>query len=314
MIVVFMGTPEFAVPTLRLLCEQRYDVRAVVTQPDRPKGRGRQVAAPPVKMLAERYGIRVCQPPKVRAPEVQRLLEELAPDVIIVAAYGQILPAALLRIPKLGCLNVHASLLPKYRGAAPIHRAIMQGETETGVTTMQMDPGMDTGDVLLWQKIAIAPEDTAETLQTKLSQLGAELLLQTLRQAEQGTLTPQPQDHAAATYAPPLKKEDGRIAWQSSAAQIDRQVRGCVPWPGAYTYFQGKIVKLRKVQVLQQQLTASLPAPGTVAALDHVAGPIIATGEGLLRILEIQPENKKPMRGSDFCRGYHLSVGARFES
>jgi methionyl-tRNA formyltransferase len=314
MTIVFMGTSEFSVPTLRILLENSYDVCVVVTQPDRPKGRGQKVVPSPVKVLAERYKIPVLQPKKVRMPEVQQILRDIAPDVIVVVAYGQILPESILQIPKFGCINVHASLLPKYRGAAPIQWAIIQGETETGITTMFMDKGMDTGDMLLQTKISIDKEDTAGTLHDKLSQLGAELLLQTLQHLEKGAITPIPQNHDLATYAPLLKKENGYINWQEPAAQICDKVRGLFPWPGAYTYFQGKIVKLLKVKVKQMSVKVSSPTPGTVVALDNIAGPVIATGEGYIQILEIQPENKKPMHCSDFCRGYHLAVGDRLDT
>lgn len=303
-----MGTPEFSVPTLRLLLENGYDVQSVVTQPNRPKGRGRKIVPSPVKVLADRYTIPVLQPEKVRTAEIQQKFKELAPDAIVVVAYGQILPEAILQIPRLGCINVHASLLPKYRGAAPIQWAIIQGEPETGITTMLMDKGMDTGALLLQKSVPIEKEDTAGTLQDKLALVGAELLLQTLQHLEQEMLTPIPQNHTAATFAPLLKKKDGVIDWQEPAFRIYNKVRGLFPWPGAYTYFQGKTLKLLNVKVEQELEGVELLAPGTVAALDNVTGPAIATGEGYIRILEVQPENKKPMRCQDFCRGYHLAV------
>jgi len=309
MAIIFMGTPEFSVPTLRILLENGYDVQAVVTQPDRPKGRGRKVIPSPVKALADRYKIPVLQPEKVRAPEVQQTLKNIAPDVIVVVAYGQILPESILQIPRLGCINIHASLLPKYRGAAPIQWAIIQGEKETGITTMLMDKGMDTGDILLQKSVPIEEEDTAGTLHDKLALVGAELLFQTLQHLERGTITPKPQNHDIATYIPLLKKEDGRIDWQRPASRIYDKVRGLLPWPVAYTYFKGKTVKLLKVKVEQEPVNTNLLVSGTVVALDNITGPVIATGKGYIRILEIQPENKKPMRCSDFCRGYHLTVG-----
>lgn len=304
-----MGTPEFSVPTLCVLLENGYDVQTVVTQPDRAKGRGRKVVSSPVKVFADRYKIPVLQPKKVWTSEIQQKLRDIAPDAIVVVAYGQILPESILQIPRLGCINVHASLLPKYRGAAPIQQAIIQGETETGITIMLMDKGMDTGDMLLQKSIPIEEEDTAGTLHDKLALVGAELLLQTLHHLEQGTITPTPQNHAAATYAPLLKKKDGNIDWEEPAFRIYNKVRGLFPWPGAYTYFQGKILKLLNVKVEQELEGAELLVPGTVAALDNATGPAIATGEGYIRILEVQPENKRPMRCSDFCRGYHLAIG-----
>ena len=311
--IIFMGTPEFAVSTLQKLIESGHAVRAVVTQPDRAKGRGQHVIAPPVKTLAEQHGIPVMQPRRVREEAVVQQIRDINPDVIVVVAYGQILPETLLRIPRLGCINVHASLLPKYRGAAPMNWAIVRGETETGVTTIFMDKGMDTGDMLLTRTIPIEPRETTATLHDKLAALGAELLIETLRQAEAGTLVRIPQDHAAATYAPLMKKEDGLIDWNESAQAIDCKVRGFFPWPGAYTTIHGKCVK-----VLQGEVETDVPCdlrehlPGMVVRLDQTRGPLVATGKGFLRIVEIQPENKKPMRCNDFCRGYRLNVGDRF--
>lgn len=310
--VVFMGTPDFAVPTLHMLIDCQYTLQAVVTQPDRPKGRGRTLMAPPVKALAEKHGIPVLQPEKVREKAFIDTLKELAPDVMVVVAYGQILPESILNIPTLGCINIHGSLLPKYRGAAPIHWAIMRGETETGITTMFMDKGMDTGDILLKRTVPIAAADTTGTLHDTLSQVGAELLIETLKQLEQGTLERIPQHDELATYAPMLKKEDGAIDWSEAAESIDRKVRGLFPWPGAYTYFQGKMVKL--LEVAREETPPGLKdraQPGEVLSLDSASGPLIACGEGCLRILKIQPQNKKAMTCSDFCRGYHLTSGAR---
>ena len=310
--VVFMGTPDFAVPTLQILIERGHTLQAVVTQPDRPKGRGRTLVAPPVKMLAEQHGIPVLQPEKVRNAEFVQTLKTLAPDVMVVVAYGQILPESILNIPPLGCINIHGSLLPKYRGAAPIHWAIIRGETETGITTMFMDKGMDTGDMLLKKTVPISPSDTTGTLHDTLSQVGAELLIDTLGRLEQGALERIPQDDELASYAPMLKKEDGRIDWGEPADVIDRRVRGLFPWPGAYTHFQGKMVKL--LEVALEELPSGLKGqaqPGEVLALDSAKGPLIACGEGCVRILKIQPQNKKVMICSDFCRGYHLTAGVR---
>ena len=307
--IVFMGTPDFSVPTLQSLIDSDHSVTAVLTQPDRPKGRGNRVVAPPVKMLAQQHAIPVLQPQRVKAPEILRQLEELAPDAIVAIAYGQILPQSILDIPRLGCVNVHASLLPKYRGAAPFQWAIIRGETETGVTTMLMDKGMDTGDMLLQQTIPIEAEDTAATLHDRLAQVGADVLIRTLQGLENGSLRPTPQNDAEATYAPLLKKHDGLVDWQKTAAEIANAVRGMSPWPGAYTHFQGKRIKLLRVQVAAEAETTA--EAGTVVALDQQHGPLIATGSGQLRILEIQPQNKKPMRCSDFCRGYRLQIGDR---
>ncbi|MCP4402131.1 MAG: methionyl-tRNA formyltransferase, partial [bacterium] len=297
---------------LQRLIDLRHTVQAVVTQPDRAKGRGRSVLAPPVKLSAEKHGIPVLQPERARQPECIRRLKELAPDVIVVVAYGQILPESILHIPPLGCINIHASLLPKYRGAAPIHRALIQGETETGITTMFMDKGMDTGDMLLKRTVPISPSDTSGTLHDTLSHVGAELLSDTLEQLEKGELERIPQNHELASYAPMLKKEDGRIDWNEPAKVIDRKVRGLFPWPGAYTYFQGKMVKL--LEVAPGECPSGMkkePQPGEVLELDSASGPLIASGQGCLRILKIQPQNKKAMKCSDFCRGYHVTIGAR---
>ncbi len=311
--IIFMGTPEFAVPTLQKLIDHGYTIQAVVTQPDRAKGRGQHVVSPPVKTLAEQHGIPVLQPRRVREEAVVQQIRDLNPDAIVVVAYGQILPETLLRIPRFGCINVHASLLPKYRGAAPMNWAIVRGETETGVTTMFMDKGMDTGDMLLTRTISIEPRETTETLHDKLSALGADLLIETLRQADAGTLVRIPQDHAAATYAPLMKKEDGLIDWNEPAYAIDCKVRGFFPWPGAYTTIHGKSVKVLHVEV-EAETPPAPPEyqPGMVVRIEQTRGPLIATGAGCVRILEIQPENKKPMRCSDFCRGYRLNVGERF--
>lgn len=307
--VIFMGTPDFATPTLRILIEHHYQLQAVITQPDRAKGRGKQIIAPPVKLLAAQYNIPVLQPEKIRNQDVVYTLREFAPDVIVVVAYGQILPESILQIPPYGCINVHASLLPKYRGAAPIHWAILRGEIETGITTMFMDKGMDTGDMLLQRTLPIQSDDTAGTLHDKLAEMGAQALLETLRHLKAGSLQRLPQDHNAATLAPMLKKEDGKIHWQESATAIARNVRGLHPWPGAFTTYQGCMVKLLKVQQEPCPTFLSSSIPGTVIDINKFSGPLVATGNGCLRILQIQPQNKGPMNCSDFCRGYHLTIG-----
>jgi len=312
--VVFMGTPDFAVPTLRQLISRKHHVQAVVTQPDRAKGRGRKVVPPPVKMLAQQYGIPVLQPEKVRTREVVHDLEAFAPDVIVVVAYGQILPESILRIPPKGCINIHGSLLPKYRGAAPIHWAVIRGETETGVTTMFMDKGMDTGDILLKRALPIAPTDTTGSLHDRLSLLGAELLVDTLGRLEAGTLQRTPQNHKIATYAPMLTKEDGLIHWDESAVVIDRKVRGLSPWPGAYTYFQGKMIKILQVERAEGVVECENPPPGTVVAVDNTSGVLIATGTDCIRVIRVQPQNKNAMDCRDFCRGYRLVIGSQFDA
>src|SRR5690242_9097967 len=239
--LLFFGTPHFAVPTLiHLIAQPDFHIIAVITQPDRPRGRGRAISSSPVKEAALAAGILVHQPEKIRAPEAQDLLQRLAPDCIVIIAYGQIIPAPLLTIPELGWINLHASLLPKYRGAAPIHWAIANGETTTGLTTMRIDAGMDTGDMLLQEEIEIGNAETAPELAARMAEAGAPLMLETLRGLTAGKLTPQQQDSAAATYAPMLKKEDGRVDWNLPAQQIFNRIRGFAPWPGAYTSFRGQ--------------------------------------------------------------------------
>lgn len=307
--ILFMGTPEFAVPSLERLIEQGFKPIAVVTQPDRPRGRGQKVLPSPVKVKAEAHRIKVLQPEKIRSPEVQQVLAELAPDLIVVVAYGQILPESILKIPPYGCINVHASLLPRYRGAAPIQWAIINGETETGVTTMLMDKGMDTGPILLQERVPIEPEDTAGSLQDKLALRGADLLLRTLRALEEGTLHPQPQDPSQATYAPLLKKEDGLLDWRDSAQRIHCKVRGLNPWPGAYTYFNGKILKIWKTLLVPHYVDETASPPGTILEIRKGEGPLIKTGEGCIILTELQPENRRIMTGEEFCRGYRITPG-----
>ena len=235
--IVFMGTPEFAVPSLEAILRSDDQVVGVVTQPDRPKGRGQQLVPPPVKLVAERAGIPILQPLKIRTPEFLQTLSAWQPDLIAVAAYGRILHTPILRLPPMGCVNVHGSLLPKYRGAAPVQWAVINGETETGITTMLMDEGMDTGAMLLQEKLEILAEDTAGTLAPRLAELGGCLLLDTLARLKAGTLTPKKQDDRQATLAPILKKEDGLIDWTMSATSLANRVRGLSPWPGAFTFF-----------------------------------------------------------------------------
>jgi methionyl-tRNA formyltransferase len=243
--LVFCGTPQFAVPSLKsLLAQSDVEILAVITQPDRPSGRGRQVSFSPVKQTALKAGLPLHQPPKIRAPEFQELLEQLGPDAIVIIAYGQIIPARLLPIPKLGWINLHGSLLPKYRGAAPIQWSIANGESITGLTTMRIDAGMDTGDTLLQEEISIGAKETAPELAARMSEAGAPLMLNTLRGLASGTIPPRPQNHELASNAPLLKKEDGRIDWQQSAQQIFNRLRGFTPWPGALTTFRGQTCQI----------------------------------------------------------------------
>ncbi len=298
--VVYLGTPEFAVPPLERLLEAGYDVSLVVTQPDRPKGRGRQVAASPVKACAERHGLPLFQPERIRRPEcVERLRQEGA-DVMVVVGYGQIIPQAIIDLPRLGIINVHASLLPKYRGAAPIQWAVAQGETVTGVTTMRIDAGLDTGDMLLKAEVEIGPEETAAELSPRLARAGAELLVRTLAGLEAGTIAPQPQDHAQATLAPMLKKEDGLIEWSWPARAVHNRVRGMQPWPGAYTTFRGQTL-----QIWRTRLREDAAPPGVLRKIGRtlVAG---CGGGGGVELLEVQLEGKKRMSGEAFANGQRL--------
>ncbi|HKL48143.1 MAG TPA: methionyl-tRNA formyltransferase, partial [Desulfuromonadales bacterium] len=280
---------------------------AVYTQPDRPSGRGRKLTPPPVKVLAEEHEIPVFQPPKLRAPDAVEQLREIKPDLIVVVAFGQILPKSVLEIPEYGCINVHASLLPRYRGAAPIHRAIIDGEESTGITTMLMDEGLDTGDMLVKKSLAIGPEETAGELHYSLALLGHETMVETLARLCTGTLEPEPQDDEKSSYAPMLKKEDGRIDWNRSAEEIHNQVRGLDPWPGAYTRLDGKDIKLFGTSPLKGG-----GEPGTVLSADP-EGVRIACGEGVLLCRELQLPGKKRLPAADFVRGRTMVPGTRLE-
>lgn len=305
--IVYMGTPDFAVPSLEALHDSGHRVVAVVTQPDRPKGRGRKLTPPPVKVAAERFNIPVLQPETVRSEAFQRHMSELTPDLFVAAAFGQILPQSLLDIPKIGSINVHASLLPRHRGAAPIRWAIIEGDRETGITTMMMDAGMDTGDILLTEKTEIGPEETAAELHDRLSEMGAHTLLETLARLQDGSLTRTPQDHDQATYASMLKKTDGEIDWSQPAEQIERRIRGMTPWPGAYTFSEDMRLKVFKARVLDREI--SVP-PGTI--LECIPGELrVATGKSALAISEIQGESGKRLPIDDFLCGCRLPDGSR---
>ena len=302
--VLFYGTPEFALPTLDALLE-RHEVVGVITQPDRPVGRGRRVTAPPVKRRAEAAGVVVLQPARLRDPEWPARLAALSPEVAVVVAFGQILPKAVLDVPARGSINVHASLLPRYRGAAPIAWAIIRGETETGITTFQMDPGMDTGDMLLREATAIGPDETAGELGARLAEIGARVLLRTLDQLD--ALVPAPQDHGAATPAPRLKKGDGWLRLAEPARDLANRVRGCNPWPGAAVMTPAGRVLIWRAAAVPHPTSA---APGTLVATGPGA-TCIATGAGLLLPLDVQPESRKGMTWEDFLRGARLGPGAR---
>ncbi len=300
---VFMGTPEFSLATFQGLIDFGLNVCAVYTQPDRPKGRGNKLAPPPVKELALQYDIPVYQPVKLREPTVVEGLRRIAPDLIVVVAYGQILPKSVLEIPRYGCINVHASLLPRYRGAAPINKAIMEGETETGITTMFMDVGLDTGDMLIKRTTPIGELETAGEVHDRLALLGREVMEETLRRICDGSLTAEKQDDSLSTYAPMLKKEDGLIDWQRSARQIHDQVRGLDPWPGAYTTLNGELLKLFRTVPETGQGT-----PGMVISTAS-DGICIACGEGVLKVGELQLPGKKRLKAADFLRGCPLPEG-----
>ena len=307
--VVFMGTPDFAVGTLEALLQSRHQVVAVVTQPDKPKGRGKAMQFTAVKEVAVRAEIPVLQPKKVREPEVVEEIRQFHPDVIVVVAFGQLIPKAILDMPQYGCVNVHASLLPKYRGAAPIQWAVIDGEEKSGVTTMQMDEGLDTGDMLLTEEVVLDPQETGGSLFDKLSEVGAGLLLKTLDELEAGNVHPQKQPPESTTaYAAMLTKKMGEIDWTQSAVQIERLVRGLNPWPSAYTHLGQKTLKIWRAAV--HPLSEQKKEPGTVILMDkkHFG---VQTGDGMLEILELQLEGKKRMDADAFLRGYQLENGTK---
>jgi len=303
--LLFMGTPGFAVPTLQKLLSSRHQVCGVFTQPDRPSGRGRKLAAGPVKQLALHSGLPVYQPERLAQEEWKPLVETTA-DALVVVAYGKILPSWLFTLPPFGAVNVHASLLPRYRGAAPIPWAIVRGETRTGVTTMRIDRGMDTGDVLLQKAVEIGPEETSVQLGDRLAVLGAELLADTLDRLDAGLVRPRPQDPQLASYAPMLKKSDGEIDWSRSSRQIFNRVRAFNPWPGAFTRRSGSMLRILKAQPVspsvQKQVAGSLWRWDSKRAL-------VACGEGWLELLEVQPENHRALAASDFLNGLRLQTG-----
>lgn len=306
--LVFMGTPDFAVASLEALLRSEDPVVGVVTQPDRPKGRGNILTPSPVKLLAQKAQIPLEQPLKMKDPEFLQTLAGWKPDLIAVAAFGRILPPAILSLPSLGCINVHGSLLPKYRGAGPIQWAIINGETETGVTTMQMDEGMDTGAMLLQEAIPIMPDDTTGTLSPRLAELGGRLLVETITQLKAGTLMPRPQDASQATLAPLLKKEDGVIDWTLPAAVLANRVRGLSPWPCAYTTIAGG--DRWTIWRASAHSSSVTKPPGTVVDITTVALHV-ATGEGVLAVTELQPANSRRMAVSQYLAGHPIAVGER---
>jgi methionyl-tRNA formyltransferase len=302
--VVFMGTPRFAVPSLLVLCKHHHVV-GVVTQPDRPAGRGRSVAASPVKEAALAHGLPIYQPPSLRSSAAREQLARWQPELIVVAAFGQILPRPVLDLPVQGCLNVHASLLPRYRGAAPIPAAILAGDAVTGITLMRMDEGLDTGPILAQAELPIAPDDTAGSLTEKLAELGARLLVETLPGWLAGAVAERPQDAAQASLCRPLTKEDGWLDWATPAADLERRVRACHPWPGAYTTWQGQVLKVLRARPVAQHVSGA--QRGLVVALPGGIGAV--AGEGLLELLEVQLAGKKPMAAEAFVRGHRGMLG-----
>ncbi|PKL52054.1 MAG: methionyl-tRNA formyltransferase [Nitrospira bacterium HGW-Nitrospira-1] len=344
--IIFFGTPEFAVPSLQALIESGEEVVAVVTQPDKVKGRGHKLSRPPIKELAISRGIPIMQPSGIRTPEFFDEIARPAPDIIVVVAYGRLIPAALLKLPPMGCVNVHASLLPQYRGAAPIQWALINGEEKTGITTMLMDEGLDTGAVLLKEEVAIHEEDNAYTLGRRLSQVGASLLIKTLKAIETKMIIPAPQS-GEASYAPPLKKENGKINWALSAREISNLIMGTFPWPGAYCYLHGEKINIIKAKVVPHNnikefinkktspspsspplrggdegeggicgFTYELLNKGTVGRIGQISGSdlLVITGSGILAISEVKPAGKNIMSASAFMHGRHLKEGAIFDA
>jgi len=307
--VVFLGSGAFAIPSFEALLDGGHDLVALVTQPDREKGRGLALTPPPLKPVALARGVTVLQPPRIKAPDVAEELRRLAPEAQVVVAYGQIIPRAVFATPPLGTINVHASLLPRHRGAAPIQWAIAEGDPVTGVTTMLIDEGLDTGPTLLARSTPIGEDETAPELEQRLAGMGAELLIETLRGLADGVVHPKPQDHARATLAPMIRKEDGAVDWSSSAPALARRVRAFQPWPGAVTALGGRALKVLRARAEAGDAAA---APGTLLKVD-ADGIVVAAGDGTrLRLLEVQPESRRPMAARAFAAGARLQPGARF--
>ena len=316
--IVFMGTPDFAVAALKAIIGAGHRVVAVVTQPDKPKGRGKEVQMTPVKECAIAHGIPVFQPVKVKDAEAVEILRGYEADVFVVAAFGQILSEEILTMPKYGCVNIHASLLPKYRGSAPIQWAIINGEKTTGVTIMQMDKGIDTGDMLMKTEVEIAPEETGDSLHDKLAQAGARLIVEALPRIEKGDITPVKQNDEESCYARMLQKSMGRIDWRQGAENLDRLTRGLISWPGAFTVYRGKTLKIWEEEAVAPEELQNKDVlahtgdegiePGTVVRVEKDAF-YVQTGEGVLKILSVQPEGKKRMAVKDFLLGYQIKAG-----
>jgi methionyl-tRNA formyltransferase len=311
MVVVFFGTPQFAVPTLRRLVDSTHSVAGVITQPDRPRGRGQKITHAPVKALALERGIPVYQPERLKPPEVADTLRGWRPDLGVVAAYGRIIPEHLLTIPRFGMINVHASLLPKYRGAAPVHRAVINGDSQTGVTIMRVVKELDAGAMFAKVTRPIGPDETSDVVETALAEMGAELLLTVVDQLVSGTAHEEPQDETQATYASRLTKEEGLIDWTRSAPAIHNRIRGLYPWPHAYTFFKGtRLIVLRSAVATAG---ASPTMPGTILRVTSEAIQV-ATGDGELAVLDVQPEGRRAMRAHDFLLGHRLATGETFSN
>ncbi len=316
--IVFMGTPDFAVSALRAILHAGHEVAAVVTQPDKPKGRGREIQMSPVKTCALEHGVPVFQPVKIREPEAVATLRTYGADIFVVAAFGQILTEEILAMPPYGCVNIHASLLPRYRGAAPIQQAIIDGEKRTGVTIMQMDAGIDTGDMLMKTEVAIDARETGDSLHDKLAAAGAELIVEALAAIEHGGVTPVRQNEEEACYVRMLNKSMGRIDWRQGAGRLDCLIRGLLSWPGAYTVRNGRTLKIWEEEPVTWEAfrergaaaDADGAAPGTVVLVERDAF-YVQTGDGVLRILSVQPEGKKRMAVKDFLLGYPIKTGER---
>lgn len=307
--IVFMGTPEFAVPALRALVDAGHEVSLVVTQPDRVKGRGKRPSPPPVKIAAQELGLAVIQPENMDEPGLIEAIKKAGPDVMAVIAFGFILKREVLSLPRLGCVNAHASLLPRFRGAAPVQWAIAEGEDRTGVTTMLMDEGMDTGDMLMKREVAIDPEETCGSLHDRLAPVAAELMVETLEGLRAGNLAPVPQDNSLATCAPMLKKRDGRIDWSMPARKIALRVRAFDPWPGTFAMLEDKPIKITRAEA---EASRSAKAPGVVLVCDK-NGILVSCGEGALRVLEIQPPGKRRMSACEYLAGHCIEEETAFK-
>ncbi len=308
--IIFMGTPDFSVGTLEKLIEAGHEIVLVVTQPDKPKGRSKALQFSPVKEAALAHGLKVYQPRRIREPQCVEYLREYRADIAVVVAFGQILPKEILEMPKFGCVNVHASLLPKYRGASPIQWAVIQGEEVTGVTTMRMDEGVDTGDIILQQEVRLREDETGGSLFGRLSEAGAELCVKTLEAIGQGTAVFTPQDHQKATHTKMIQKQMGNLDWSRPARELECLIRGLNPWPSAYTSLQGKTLKIWKASVEEGAL--GIHPPGTIMEVGKVAWKV-QTGQGLLVLEEVQLEGKKRMAAADFLRGFPLEAGQKFD-